>query len=69
MKCKHDNCFTCPYPDCIIDARDAVVDLAKQEERKRKHKEYYAKYYEQHKAEISEARKKAYRRKKAGKFI
>lgn len=17
MKCEHDNCFTCPYPDCI----------------------------------------------------
>ena len=69
MKCTHNDCFTCPYPDCILDERDAVVDLAKLEERRRKRKEYDKQYYQLHKAKMAEKRKIAYKRKKAGKFI
>lgn len=69
MKCRHDDCFTCPYPDCVIGARDAVVDPEKLKERREKRREYDRRYYQEHKKELSAMRHKAYLRRKAGKYI
>ena len=51
MKCTHDDCFTCPYPDCIIGLHEALYDPKKAEERKQYRKEYYRQYYQRKKAE------------------
>lgn len=44
MKCKHNDCFTCPYPDCIAGSSMAYADPVKLEESRQKrvdsHKEY-----------------------------
>jgi hypothetical protein len=69
MKCNHDDCFSCPHPDCILDDKDVVVDPVKLAEKKRKRKEYDRKYYEMHKAEMAEKAHKRYLMKKAGKYI
>lgn len=36
MKCNHDDCFTCPHPDGILDDKDVVVDPVKLAEKARK---------------------------------
>lgn len=56
MKCGHDDCFTCPYPDCISDVH--VGPYAKRgrkplppEEKAKRRKAYNKAYTEKHKAE------------------
>lgn len=53
-RCNHDDCFTCPYPDCVKDQPKAEKDR----------KDYQKKYYEEHKAEILEKYEKLYKEKK-----
>ncbi len=50
MKCNHSDCFTCPYPDCVMGLNDAATDPKKLEERRRKRKEYQHKLYLRRKA-------------------
>lgn len=40
MKCKHNDCFTCPYPDCIAGSSMAYADPSKLEESRQKRVEY-----------------------------
>lgn len=52
MRCNHNDCFTCPYPDCVIGLHEVnIVDKTKLEERRRKRKEYDRKRYAKKKAE------------------
>lgn len=53
MKCKHDDCFTCPYPDCIIGSAAAYKDPKKLEESRRKRQEYQKEYYRKRKAKAA----------------
>ena len=72
MKCEHDNCLTCPYPDCISPNRGPAKKEKKKPGRKRlppevvkqNRKEYSRKYYAEHKAERS-AYYKEYNKKNA----
>ena len=50
MVCTHNDCFTCPYPDCILGANDACYSPEKVKERVRKRKEYQHKQYLKRKA-------------------
>lgn len=50
MTCKHYDCFTCPYPDCIVSTRDACLNPDKLKERALKRKEYQRQYYLKKKA-------------------
>ena len=50
MKCNHNDCFTCPYPDCVLDARDACYSPEKIRERIQKRKEYQRRWYLENKA-------------------
>ena len=45
MKCEHNDCFTCPYPDCILSSRDACYSPEKIQERIQKRKEYQHEWY------------------------
>lgn len=57
--CKHDDCFTCPYPDCIADGIDTNynehANEGDAEQRKKERQRAYAKkYYYAHRDEILE---------------
>lgn len=45
MKCQHTDCFTCPYPDCILSLRDAVFEQDELEQRRLRRREYHRRYY------------------------
>ena len=49
MRCNHNDCFTCPYPDCVIGSSQAYKDPAKLDEVRRKRKEYHKEYYKKRK--------------------
>ncbi len=55
MKCTHDDCFTCPYPDCIYDKAKVKSDKPK---RTTDRSEYWAEYYQKNKERIKARRKK-----------
>lgn len=40
MNCEHNDCFSCPYPDCVISESVACYSPEKRKERIRKQKEY-----------------------------
>ena len=50
MKCNHNDCFICPYPDCVLDAKDACYSPEKIRERIQKRKEYQHQQYLKRKA-------------------
>lgn len=60
MKCTHNDCFTCPYEDCISDVE--VEECRKKrgrkplslEEKKKRRKQYNAAYNKKHKKENHE---------------
>ena len=60
MKCEHNDCFTCPYPDCISQedpeerARKRGRKPLSPEERKRRRQSYNLAYRTKHKAELKE---------------
>ena len=72
MKCGHDDCFSCPYPDCIIDDQAAMCRAyyKTNKERIKAHKhdyymanrehrlEWQKRYNEEHKAERQAANKR-----------
>jgi len=63
MSCNHDDCFTCPYPDCVHDAKARRPKLTP-EERKERRKAYLRRYYMEHKENLAEEAHKRYLRKK-----
>ena len=70
MRCKHNDCFTCPYTDCISDtapkgARKKRQKITKEEAKRRK-TEYNRKYYLKNAAHIAELHRKRYQDKKEG---
>ena len=45
MKCNHNDCFTCPYPDCVIGLNEACYSVETLERRRKRRKEYQRQYY------------------------
>lgn len=69
MKCKHNDCFTCPYPDCIIGERNIkVVDEERRKIQRVKNAERCREYYREHREEILAKKKENRRRKKGEQF-
>lgn len=71
-KCDHDNCFTCPYPDCIVDGKIKKnrVKMRRKltaEEAKRHRAENNKRYYEKNRDKFSELHRQNYQRRKAKK--
>ena len=71
-KCNHDNCFTCPYPDCIVDGEIKKNRVKRRrklpaEEAKRRRAENNKRYYEKNRAKYSELHRQNYQRRKAKK--
>ena len=64
MKCKQEDCFKCPYEDCILDEGERPTKQRDYAEYQREYyiqhaeerKAYQLKYYEEHKAEITKKR-------------
>lgn len=52
MSCEHNDCFTCPYSDCISDMEPQRKKPGRKplplEERQRRRKEYNARYNKTH---------------------
>ena len=72
IKCKHDDCFTCPYDDCICDKAKKSEKTKKEklspEELKRHRQETNKKYYNRNSSWISEYKRELYKKKKAGRI-
>ena len=70
VKCKHNDCFTCPYPDCICDkVKKGDKKKPKKltpDELKRHRSETNRKYYSKNTSWISEYKREQYKKKKAG---
>lgn len=65
MRCTYDDCFTCPYPDCVLESKDAILkDSATREEKIEKRREYNRRYYQEHKKEIAKRVHEKYMREK-----
>ena len=72
-RCMHDNCFTCPYRDCISNreppgspfGRTERIKLSPEEKRQRK-RERQRKYDMLHQAERAAKAREIYKRKKEG---
>ncbi len=64
MSCLHDDCFTCPYVDCVSEKgprKKKSIPVAA----KRQHKvEYDKKYYQAHKEQKRAYAKKRYEERK-----
>ena len=69
--CMHDDCFTCPYPDCISSrdpkSKKGGRKTVSEEEKQRRRRASWDRYHDRHKEEINERRRKAYHKKKEGK--
>lgn len=68
MRCEHNDCFTCPYPDCIRNKTKKGDKKLKRnltpEEQKRHKREINKKYYIKNRAQISEWKREYYKKKK-----
>ena len=72
-RCMHDNCFTCPYPDCISNREPPGSPFGKTEriklspeERKMRKRERQRRYDKLHKTERAAKAREAYKRKREG---
>lgn len=68
MKCTHNDCFTCPYDDCICDlAPKGTTGKRKkltQEEAKARRAQYNKKYYDKNRSKYQQLHRDYYRKKK-----
>ena len=68
-KCDHDDCFTCPYEDCISSKDPKKKRPGRKrlppEERKRHRREHQRKYLETHRTQINERQRQNYQKKKS----
>ncbi len=63
MNCGHNDCFTCPYDDCIDDEK-------KPKERKKcDRKAYYNKWYSENREVVAERRRIRYYKRKEQRMI
>lgn len=66
--CEHDDCFTCPYPDCISSRdpkkRKAGRKRLDPEEKKRRIREAQKRFYYKHREKINEYQRQHYHKKK-----
>ena len=63
MKCDHDNCFTCPYPDCVLpddDIKNELKVLRAKELARKKYQHDYQKIYRKEKAQEIRAKQRQY---------
>lgn len=65
MSCYHDDCFTCPYPDCVsakgpYKSKTIPIDV------KRQHKvEYDKRYYQAHREKkLADSKRRYYEERK-----
>jgi hypothetical protein len=73
MACEHDDCFTCPYKDCIKNTEPKVDKVKKKPGRKKKNPEevrqhrleWQRKYNAEHKDKIYAYMKEYYKEHKA----
>lgn len=70
-KCMHDDCFTCPYPDCIsntepVKHKPGRKKLSPEEKASRKREQHHQ-WYERNRARILEENKEKYYRRKSEK--
>lgn len=67
--CEHDDCFTCPYPDCISDKepqkRKAGRKKKDPEERKRRQRIAHKKYCEANREKIKQYNHDYYMKRKS----
>lgn len=53
MRCTHDDCFTCPYPDCIAGAKTVLKQHKVEKNKKKLYKsEYDRRRYQKNKETI-----------------
>lgn len=68
MRCTHDDCFTCPYPDCVMDStpRGSARKRSKLSPTERKIRKSIAnkKYYEKNQSRFQALHREYYRKKK-----
>ena len=66
--CLHDDCFTCPYPDCISNkdpkSKKGGRKTVSEEEKRRRRREAWNRYHDKKRAEINERKRIAYQKKK-----
>jgi hypothetical protein len=66
--CNHNDCFTCPYPDCICDAVSKNTTKKRQklspEEAKIRKARANKKYYDKNAARISQLHRENYKARK-----
>ena len=73
MICEHDDCYTCPYADCIASQESEVNKQKKKRGRKpmdpelkrKKRSAYGKKYYAEHKEHLKDYMNNYYREHKA----
>lgn len=68
LKCTHNDCYTCPYADCISDRAPKSAKRSRRklspEELKRHKAESWKKYYNKKRDEIQAAHRDYYARKR-----
>ena len=73
MICEHDDCYTCPYADCIASQESEVNKQKKKrgrkpmdpEEKRKKRSAYGKEYYKKHKEHLKDYMNNYYREHKA----
>lgn len=73
MICEHDDCYTCPYADCIVtDEKEMHRQKKKRgrkpmdpEEKRKKKRAYCKEYYKKHKEHFKDYMNNYYREHKA----
>ena len=73
MNCKHYDCFTCPYDDCIEDSvvqrlRKKTTEQQKSKQKKSR-KAYFHDYYLAHREQMIENTKRNQAKKKGEKNV
>ena len=67
-KCTHDDCFTCPYRDCISNREPVKRKKGRKrlppEEKKRHRREQQRKYLDKHREQINERQREYYQKRK-----
>lgn len=67
-RCKHNDCFTCPYDDCISDIAPKGTTSKRRnlspDEKKIRKAQTNKKYYDKNRTRISELHRDYYRRRK-----
>lgn len=63
MVCEHSDCFTCPYPDCIVDMKPSERPAPKRTPLQETRHRYYLAHREEYIARAKERNDRIRRRK------